>query len=68
MAFELCEALRASGRCEGRATRGDVEVVRKELAEARSEIVKELAKLIMETQRWTLGAIFAAVAAIIKLL
>ena len=46
------------------ATRGDLEA-------AKSEIIRELSKQIMDMQRWSLGVLFAtiaAVAAIVKLL
>lgn len=49
------------------ATRGDVDNVRKELAEMKTELIKAIA----ESQRWTITAIFAAVgifAALSKLL
>ncbi len=49
------------------ATRGDVDQVRKELAEIRADLIKA----ISESQRWTITAMFAAVglfAAISKLL
>ena len=49
------------------ATRGDVDQVRKELAEIRADLIKAIA----ESQRWTITAMFAAVglfAAISKLL
>jgi phage shock protein A len=56
------------------ATRGDVDQVRKELAELRAEIANgkaEMIKAIAESQRWTITAMFAAVglfAAISKVL
>jgi hypothetical protein len=60
------------------ATRGDVEVVRKEISELGfstkkdiAELKAELIKAIAESQRWTITAIFAAVgvfAALTKLL
>ena len=49
------------------ATRGDVESVRKDIAEIKSELIKAIA----ESQRWTITAIFAAIgifAALIKVL
>ena len=49
------------------ATRGDVDQLRKELAEIRADLIKAIA----ESQRWTITAMFAAVglfAAISKLL
>ena len=49
------------------ATRGDVESVRKDIAEIKSELIKAIA----ESQRWTITAIFAAIgifAALIKIL
>lgn len=39
------------------ATRGDVDTVRKEMAEMKTELIKAIA----ESQRWTITAIFAAV-------
>ena len=39
------------------ATRGDVENVRKDMAEIKSELIKAIA----DSQRWTITAIFAAV-------
>ena len=39
------------------ATRGDVETVRKDMAEMKTELIKAIA----ESQRWTITAIFAAV-------
>lgn len=45
-------------------TRGDLEA-------AKSEIIRELSKQMMEMQRWSLGVLFAgiaAVAAIVKLM
>jgi hypothetical protein len=49
------------------ATRGDVDTVRKEMAEMKTELIKAIA----ESQRWTIIAIFASVgvfAALTKLL
>jgi len=49
------------------ATRGDVDEVRKEMA----ELIADLVKAIAESQRWTITAIFAAVgvfAALMKVL
>ena len=46
------------------STRGDLEA-------AKSEIIRELSKQMMDMQRWSLGVLFAgiaAVAAIVKLL
>jgi hypothetical protein len=46
------------------ATRGDLEAMK-------SEIIRELSKQMMDMQRWSLGVLFAgiaAVAAIVKLL
>ena len=40
------------------ATRGDVESIRKDMAELKTELVKAIAK----SQRWTITSIFAAVA------
>ena len=39
------------------ATRGDVESVRKDMVEIKSDLIKAIA----ESQRWTITAIFAAV-------
>ncbi len=39
------------------ATRGDVDSIRKEMAEMKAELIKAIA----ESQRWTITAIFAAV-------
>jgi multidrug resistance efflux pump len=39
------------------ATRGDIDTVRKEMAEMKTERIKAIA----ESQRWTITAIFAAV-------
>ena len=39
------------------ATRGDIEVVRKDVAELKAELMR----LIAESQRWTITSIFAAV-------
>lgn len=39
------------------ATHGDVDTVRKEMAEMKTELVKAIA----ESQRWTITAIFASV-------
>jgi len=39
------------------ATRGDVDEVRKEMAELKADLIKAIAK----SQRWTITAIFAAV-------
>ena len=47
------------------ATRGDVEQVRKEVALVQKDVAdlkSELMKTIVESQRWTITAIFAAVA------
>ena len=49
------------------AARGEVESVRKDMAEIKSELIKAIA----ESQRWTITAIFAAVgifAALTKIL
>ena len=40
------------------ATRGDVESIRKDMAELKTELIKAIA----ESQRWTITSIFAAVA------
>ena len=40
------------------ATRGDVESVKRDIAELKTELVKAIA----ESQRWTITSIFAAVA------
>ena len=56
------------------ATHGDVEMVRKEVAEAETRLTRaitEIQKSIADMQRWTMAAVFggmAAVAAIQKLL
>ncbi len=39
------------------ATRGDIEVVRKDMAELKAELMRSIA----ESQRWTITSIFAAV-------
>lgn len=39
------------------ATRGDIDVVRKDMAELKAELIKAIA----ESQRWTITAIFAAI-------
>lgn len=39
------------------ATRGDVDAVRREMAEMKADLIKAIA----ESQRWTITAIFAAV-------
>ncbi len=46
-------------------------VTRGDLESAKSEIIRELSKQMMEMQRWSLGVLFAgiaAVAAVVKLL
>lgn len=48
------------------ATRGDVETVRKELAEAEMRLTRAIAevqKSIADMQRWTIAAVFAGMAA-----
>ena len=56
------------------ATRGDVELVRKEVAEAETRVtraISEVQKSIADKQRWTIAAVFggmAAFAAVQKLL
>jgi multidrug resistance efflux pump len=53
------------------ATRGDVEQVRKEIAEGKADLQKQLAAMQNELVKWTIGALFggmAATTAILKLL
>lgn len=48
------------------ATRGDMESVRKEVAEAESRLTRAIAevqKSIVDMQRWTIAAVFAGMAA-----
>ncbi len=53
------------------ATRGDVEQVRKEIAQGNADLQKQLAAMQNELVKWTVGALFggmAAITAILKLL
>ncbi len=49
------------------ATRGDVEVVRKEVGELKGELRVEVAKAQAEIIKWCMGSIFAAVGLFVAL-
>lgn len=53
------------------ATRGDVEQVRKEIAEVKSDLTKQMMTMQADLIKWIVGAMFAgigAIASIVKLL